>query len=75
MNYKKDGSGCGAAIQFKALPESGKYLVCDVQPQHIEDCDTLTRAREEAEALEGGPKKKRRASRGKALFVSGPDHR
>lgn len=74
MNYQKDGSGCGATLRFKALTDSDMYLVVEVQPEHIPDCDSLTRAREEVEALEGGPQKKRRASRGKALFVSAPNH-
>jgi hypothetical protein len=67
-NATEPESGCRATLQFKV--QGDMYEVIKVQPEHIPDCAARTRAREEAEALEGGDTKKRRGPRGSALYVS-----
>jgi hypothetical protein len=45
-------------------------LVTRVQPEHRPDCDTLTRAREDEEAVRvGSAKKKKREQKYKTAYV------
>lgn len=75
-NYRKGNPslGCRALIQFRALPrpQIDSYVVHKLQLVHMDDCDLLTTARQEADAEEAqrtGGKLKRTFSKGKGLYV------